>query len=264
MIWRTMKVLVELRESIVDLERSEDSDDQLSVFSEPLGEEEELFTQEEDSSRVVTRPAKMVVNDDDDDEDGENDQSEGGETDESLFEEETGTSHSLEESMLLSQIEATNRNPIKQAKLIFKLGSFYQENAEFEKAVPLFYQIQRILRPFPSHEDISHVAVRCLSVCLRELGDSDKAVEVLNKDIDLLVYRKSRIAGESEYNDYYESELLRSYEELGNCYITYVLCFLLSHFIDCSIARKGSRCLRALRSVTIDRSARLATCIPPP
>ena len=156
---------------------------------------------------------------DDEDEDNESE----GETDESLFEEEVGTSHSIEESMLLSQIEATNRNPIKQAKLMFKLGSFYQENAEYEKAVPLFYQIQRILRPFPSHEDISHVAIRCLSVCLREMGDSDRAVDVLNKDIDLLVYRKSRIAGESEYNDYYESELLRSYEELGNCYITYLI-----------------------------------------
>lgn len=206
------------------METSGDFNDQLSVFSEPLGEEEELFTQEEDSCRVVTRPSKMIVNDDDDNEDENNNNNESvgeGETDESLFEEEAGTSHSIEESMLLSQIEATNRNPIKQAKLIFKLGSFYQENAEYEKAVPLFYQIQRILRPFPSHEDISHVAVRCLSVCLRELGDSDKAVDVLNKDIDLLVYRKSRIAGESEYNDYYESELLRSYEELGNCYITY-------------------------------------------
>lgn len=206
------------------MEKSEDSDDQLSVISEPLGEEEELFMQEEDSCRILPRAAKIVVKDDDSDdksqEEGREGKKEEDESDESLFEEETGTSHSVEESLLLSQIEATNRNPIKQAKLLFKLGSLYQENTDYEKAIPLFFQIQRILRPFPSHEDISHVAIRCLSVCLRESGDSNKAVDVLNKDIDLLVYRKSRIAGESEYNDYYESELLRSYEELGNCYIT--------------------------------------------
>ena len=44
--------VIRYSEWVVELETSEDLDDQLSVFSEPLGEEEELFTQEEDSCRV--------------------------------------------------------------------------------------------------------------------------------------------------------------------------------------------------------------------
>ena len=182
------------------------SDSLSSILSEPLGEEEELFAREEDSQQENPRHSRYVVEDD-------------GQTDASS-DEELMTNDTLTESVLLDQIEATSRNPVKQAKLAFKLGSFYQENTDYAKAIPLFRQVQRLLRAFPSHEDLSHVATRCLSVCLRESGDTDTAVDVLNKDIDLLVYRKSRTAGESEINDYYESELLRSYEELGNCYIS--------------------------------------------
>ena len=43
-------------------------DDQLSVISEPLGEEEELFMQEEDSCRILPHAAKIVVKNDDSDE----------------------------------------------------------------------------------------------------------------------------------------------------------------------------------------------------
>lgn len=108
---------------------------------------------------------------------------------------------------------------IHQTKLQMELASLYQESGFFEKAVQVYQNVVEKLEKSIQHEDHYHHALRCLSVCLREIDRSEEAVNLLNKDIDILVFRKTRFAGGGEYRQYYDCELQRSYEELGNSYM---------------------------------------------
>lgn len=123
-----------------------------------------------------------------------------------------------EEELLTAIDETTSTN--HQTKLQMELATLYQENGFFEKAVQSFQTVVQKLEKSIHHEDRYHYALRCLSVCLREIGRNDEALNLLNKDVDVLVFRKTRSAGGGEYRQYYDCELQRSYEELGNTYMT--------------------------------------------
>ena len=127
------------------------------------------------------------------------------------------------EKKLQNRIDSKSGNPIAEAKSRMELASFYQENHLWKKAVQQYEEVQRALGHSRHAEEVMHYCVRCLSVCLRELHEpkaAERAVEALNKDIDVLVYRKTRGAA-GEFATYYAKELQRDYEELGNCYMKY-------------------------------------------
>ena len=137
------------------------------------------------------------------------------------------------EEKLVTAIQSTSPNSQKRSKLQMKLASLYQENGFFSKAIQQYQQVVKSLERSLQYEDIYHYALRCLAICLREQQQTERSIDVLNKDIDVLVFRKSR--NNNDYREYYDCELQRSYEELGNSYITYFSLFLLHHSINHSI-----------------------------
>lgn len=122
------------------------------------------------------------------------------------------------EDELIAGIHEAEEHSSRQLKLQMQLGLLYQENGYFDKAIKEFQIVVDQLEKSIQHEDIYHYALRCLCVCLREVHREDDAVNRLNKDIDILVFRKTRNAG-GDYRQYYDCELQRSYEELGNTYM---------------------------------------------
>ena len=125
---------------------------------------------------------------------------------------------SRREMKLLAKVEAKSVNPVMEAKSRMELASFYQENQQFAKAVTQYERVASLIGNSRKFEELGHCCNRCLSVCLREAEDAEKAVEVLNKDIDVLLFRKTRSVA-SEFEHYYKCELQRSYEELGNSHM---------------------------------------------
>lgn len=125
---------------------------------------------------------------------------------------------SRRETKLLAKVEAKSVNPVMEAKSRMELASFYQENHQFAKAVTQYERVASLIGNSRRFEELGHCCNRCLSVCLREAEDAKKAVEVLNKDIDVLLFRKTRNVAR-EFEHYYKCELQRSYEELGNTHM---------------------------------------------
>lgn len=131
-----------------------------------------------------------------------------------------------QEDVLKAKITSKSGNPLAEAKSRMHLGSFYQQAGRFADATTEYRKVQNLVGLAPRHEELYHASSRSLGVSLRASGKLDESVEILNKDVDVIVYRRSRSAG-NEFNDYYDAELCRSCEELGNSWMTYVLIILI-------------------------------------
>lgn len=120
-----------------------------------------------------------------------------------------------QEEALKSRIASKSRNPLSVAKIRLQLGEFYERSGRYSDAVNEYRCIQSLIGKSSQTEELYHLSSRRLGVSLRELGELNESVRVLNKDVDVLVYRRGRSVS-GEYSEYYDSELCRSCEELGN------------------------------------------------
>lgn len=139
-------------------------------------------------------------------------------TDEKQLESEIATIVKEREEDLIARIKNAEERSVHKVRLQMHLATLYQESGLFGKAVKLFEEVVGCLEKSLQNEDIYHYAMRCLCVCLREVDRVDNAISLLNKDIDVLVFRKTRNGG-GDYHQYYDCEIQRSYEELGNSYM---------------------------------------------
>lgn len=221
----------------VDLEEVEEEVEEVEEDAMKIEEEEnedaplsdhDLFTIEEGSqiqSNVQKAVWHMETEDDDNDDNDEDSSSHSPLAVVAEYPNTQDTEITLEsrlkekEDALQSEIQQAKENSIHQIKLQLQLALFYQENGYYDQAISNYSHILSILEKSIQHEDIYHHAIRNQSVCLREIKRIEEAIELLNKDVDLLVFRKTRYIGESDYRYYYDCEIQRSYEELGNCYM---------------------------------------------
>ena len=120
-----------------------------------------------------------------------------------------------QEEALKSKIALKSGNPKSEAKIHLQLGEFYERSGRYSDAVNEYRCIQSLIGNSRETEELYHLSSRRLGVSLRELGELKESVRVLNKDVDVLVYRRGRCMNR-EYGEYYDSELCRSCEELGN------------------------------------------------
>lgn len=139
-------------------------------------------------------------------------------TDERQLESEIATIVKEREEDLIARISNAEDHSVYKIRLQMHLATLYQESGLFEKAIKQFEEVVSCLEKSLQNEDIYHYALRCLCICLREVDRVDDAINILNKDIDVLVFRKTRNGG-GEYRQYYDCEIQRSYEELGNSYM---------------------------------------------
>ena len=123
-----------------------------------------------------------------------------------------------QEDYLKAKITAKSGNPLSEAKSRMHLGSFYQQAGRYTDATAEYRKVQNLIGLSPRHEELYHASSRSLGVSLRESGDLKGSVSVLNKDVDVIVVRRGRNAGH-ELHDYYDAELCRSCEELGNSWM---------------------------------------------
>lgn len=221
---------VNLEEVEEEIEEIEEDDMNMDEDSEdtPVSDHD-LFTIEE-GSQIQSNVQKAVWHmetEDDSDDDSDDSDSHSPLDIVTEYPNTQDTENTLEsrlkekEDALQLEIQQAKENSIHQIKLQLQLALFYQENGYYDQAISNYSHILSILEKSIQHEDIYHHAIRNQSVCLREIKRIEEAIELLNKDVDLLVFRKTRYIGDNDYRYYYDCEIQRSYEELGNCYMRY-------------------------------------------
>ena len=120
-----------------------------------------------------------------------------------------------QEQSLRSQVAGTAGNPVLAAKSYLKLGRFFQMNGRFTEACDAYRHVQSEIGGNIAWEEVYHASCRYLGQSLREIGQIQESVKILNKDVDVIVFRRSR-SPRGENRDYYDTEFCRSCEELGN------------------------------------------------
>lgn len=157
------------------------------------------------------------------------------------------------EEELRAQVAETAGNPVLAAKAYLKLGRFLQTSGRFTEACDAYRHVQSEIGGNIAWEEVYHASCRYLGQSLREIGQIQESVKILNKDVDVIVFRRSRTP-RGENRDYYDTEFCRSCEELGNSWFQSSFP-RFSHFSDFTTIAPTVRHWRKLATVTSGRYA---------